>query len=66
MDIENKYGTLAVQKHLLEILHQFDQLCRENGIVYSVMGGQSWEPLDTKGLSRGTMTLTSLWNERTT
>ena len=39
MDIENKYGTLEVQKKLLELLKQFDSFCIENRINYSLNDG---------------------------
>ena len=39
MDLENKYGTLAIQKNLLELLKEFDSFCLKNGIRYSVSSG---------------------------
>ena len=49
MDIENKYGSLELQKQLLEILRLFDYLCKENGVVYSVMGGTELGAIRHKG-----------------
>lgn len=39
MDIENKYGTLAVQKNLLELIKKFDTFCNKMGINYSLNDG---------------------------
>lgn len=39
MDVENKYGTLEIQKGLLELIKKFDTFCNENGIRYSLNDG---------------------------
>lgn len=39
MDIENKYGTLEMQKHLLVLMEKFDKFCVDNGFNYSLGGG---------------------------
>ncbi len=39
MDIENKYGTLATQKGLLELLKEFHTFCVQNDVVYSLAAG---------------------------
>ena len=39
MDLENKYGTLEVQKELLKLLKEFDKFCEEKNIKYSLAGG---------------------------
>ena len=39
MDLENKYGTLEVQKELLHLLNLFDIFCSQKGISYSLSGG---------------------------
>lgn len=39
MDQENRYGTLAVQQRLLELLKTFDKICLEHDIKYSVSSG---------------------------
>ena len=49
MDLENKYGTLEIQKHLLGILQIFDQLCLEKGVTYSIMGGTELGAIRHKG-----------------
>lgn len=39
MDTENKYGTLEVQKQLLELIKHFDDFCKKNHIEYSLNDG---------------------------
>ncbi len=39
MDDNNQYGTLQVQRQLLELLRHFDTLCVKNGIEYSLSSG---------------------------
>ena len=39
MDFEDKYGTLNVQRKLLQLLQSFDWICLENEIKYSVSSG---------------------------
>ena len=39
MDRDNKYGTLEIQKQLLELLKEFHKLCQINKIKYSVSSG---------------------------
>lgn len=39
MDKENRYGTLAVQQRLLQLLRAFDKICLEHDIKYSVSSG---------------------------
>lgn len=39
MDDNNQYGTLQVQKQLIELLKHFDSLCIKNGINYSLSSG---------------------------
>ena len=39
MDSENKYGTLEIQKQLLELLKAFHLFCKNNNIKYTVSSG---------------------------
>lgn len=39
MDLENKYGTLEIQRNLLKLLYEFDSFCQKEGIQYSVSSG---------------------------
>lgn len=39
MDLENRYGTLEIQKGLLVLLNVFDNFCLQNGIRYSLDSG---------------------------
>lgn len=39
MDVENKYGTLQIQRELLILLREFDLFCQSNSINYSVCSG---------------------------
>ena len=39
MDVENKYGTLAIQNELLLLLKEFDDFCVNNCISYSISSG---------------------------
>ncbi|MBR6979099.1 MAG: LicD family protein [Prevotella sp.] len=39
MDLENQYGTLAVQRKLLVLMKKFDALCQQEGIAYTVSSG---------------------------
>lgn len=39
MDISNEYGNKEQHTALLAVLHEFDAICRENGIAYSLHGG---------------------------
>lgn len=39
MDFENQYGTFAIQRQLLVLLKQFDDLCQQEGIEYTVSSG---------------------------
>lgn len=39
MDVNNEYGTLEVQKYLLEVMKYVDTFCREHNIKYSLDAG---------------------------
>lgn len=39
MDIENKYGTLAYQQKLLDLIKRFDKFCTDHAICYSLSDG---------------------------
>lgn len=39
MDIGNKYGTLAYQQKLLDLIKRFDQFCTDHAICYSLNDG---------------------------
>ena len=39
MDVDNRYGTLAVQQSLLELLKEFHSFCKKNGVKYSLAYG---------------------------
>ena len=39
MDVENKYGTLAYQQKLLDLIKRFDQFCTAHAICYSLCDG---------------------------
>ena len=39
MDVDNQYGTLKIQKELLELLKVFHSFCVFNGIIYSLDWG---------------------------
>lgn len=39
MDDNNQYGTLKVQRQLLDLLKHFDTICLKNGIEYSLSSG---------------------------
>mgnify|MGYP002623664584 CR=1 FL=1 len=39
MDLENKYGTLEIQKECVSLLKEFHSFCVSNGIVYSIAYG---------------------------
>ncbi len=39
MDDRNQYGTLQVQRELIELLKRFDSLCEQDGIKYSLSSG---------------------------
>ena len=49
MDLENKYGTLEIQKKLLELIKQFHQFCIENDIKYSLDWGSLLGAIRHKG-----------------
>jgi len=49
MDIENKYGTLEQQQYLIPILNDIDELCRKNGISYSLSHGSLLGAIRHKG-----------------
>ena len=50
MDIENKYGTLAIQKELLVLLKEFHSFCKRNNIQYSLAYGSLLGAVRHKGL----------------
>ena len=39
MDLENKYGTLEIQKECVKLLQSFHSFCVDNGISYSIAYG---------------------------
>ena len=39
MDLENRYGTLEIQRDLLVLLKEFDSFCANEGIRYSISSG---------------------------
>ena len=49
MDLENKYGTLEIQRGLLVLLKEFDSFCLKEGIQYSVAGGTMLGTIRHKG-----------------
>lgn len=49
MDIENKYGTLEMQKMLLELIKEFHQFCIDNDIKYSLDWGSLLGAIRHKG-----------------
>ena len=49
MDLENKYGTLEIQKALLVLLKEFDAICQKNGIDYSISSGSLLGAVRHKG-----------------
>jgi lipopolysaccharide cholinephosphotransferase len=49
MDIENRYGTLEIQKSLLILLKVFDDFCYKNNIVYSLDSGSLLGVIRHKG-----------------
>lgn len=49
MDLDNKYGTLEIQKALLVLLKEFDDFCNENGIEYSLSSGSLLGAVRHKG-----------------
>lgn len=49
MDINNKYGTLEVQKALMILLQRFDELCQSEGIKYSLDSGSLLGAVRHKG-----------------
>ena len=49
MDLENKYGTLEIQKGLLVLLGEFDDFCRKEQIEYSLDSGSLLGAVRHKG-----------------
>ncbi len=49
MDFENRYGTLEMQKKLLELLKEFHRFCTDNGISYSLDWGSLLGAVRHKG-----------------
>lgn len=49
MDIENQYGTLGIQKKLMELLKMFHSFCLENDIKYSLDWGTLLGAIRHKG-----------------
>ena len=49
MDINNEYGTLEIQRVLLEILKRLDKLCLDNDIKYSLLAGSMLGAVRHKG-----------------
>lgn len=49
MDLENKYGTLEIQKSLLALLKEFHQFCVDNDIKYSLDWGSLLGAIRHKG-----------------
>lgn len=49
MDIENKYGTLEIQKELLILLKEFDIFCQNEEIKYSLDSGSLLGAVRHKG-----------------
>lgn len=49
MDLENKYGTLEIQRTLLILLKEFDKFCQENDISYSLDSGSLLGAIRHKG-----------------
>ena len=49
MDLENKYGTLELQKKLLNLLNKFNNFCVENDIKYSLAYGSLLGAIRHKG-----------------
>ena len=49
MDIENKYGTLEIQKELLKLLKEVHHFCVSNGIKYSIAYGSLLGAVRHKG-----------------
>ena len=49
MDIKNEYGTLNIQKELLDILELFHNFCDNNDIHYSLYGGSCLGAIRHKG-----------------
>lgn len=39
MDAENRYGTLGIQRKLLDLIKRFDQFCTDHDICYSLNDG---------------------------
>ena len=49
MDVENKYGTLAIQMELLKLLKAFDAFCQQFGVKYTLSGGSLLGAVRHKG-----------------
>ena len=49
MDLENKYGTLEIQRNLLLLLKEFDSFCQSKGVEYSVSSGTLLGAIRHKG-----------------
>lgn len=49
MDLENKYGTLEIQRNLLILLKEFDSFCQKEGIQYSISSGTLLGAIRHKG-----------------
>ena len=49
MDLENKYGTLEIQKELLLLLQEVHNFCVSNDITYSIAYGSLLGAVRHKG-----------------
>ena len=49
MDIDNEYGTLEIQRALLDILKRIDKICLDNDIRYSLLAGSMLGAVRHKG-----------------
>lgn len=49
MDLENKYGTLAIQQELLTLLKEFHACCVANNVKYSLAYGSLLGAIRHKG-----------------
>lgn len=49
MDTDNQYGTLAIQKELLDLVKEFDFFCMQNGVQYSLSSGSLLGAIRHKG-----------------
>ena len=49
MDTRNEYGTLEIQKELLNLLRVFHKFCQDNNIQYSLAWGSLLGAIRHKG-----------------